>query len=343
MRYREDDPLGGHDPYSASKAARELVIGSYRAVRSWRRSASRLRPRARAMSSAAATGPRTGSFPTPCAPAGGRPLRVRARTRCGPGSTSSSRSSGYLALAQRLWERPALAGAYNFGPELGEAVKVRDLVELACAAYGNGAVDYGDGSEGPHKSGWLVLDAGKTESVLGFSQRWTLIEGVKRTMAWYRALCNAVRMHARFAWPTCRISRAVPRAPRRSGRGLPDSALQNGVLNSANATSPASRSETTGFALGHDTPANPSGCRVVGRRINRADVIEQSCASGPDVKAVRATRGNEDAVAARAIQFETFMLPVHARAPAQVDDDIERFACDASHQLVVVVRRGCWK
>jgi CDP-glucose 4,6-dehydratase len=95
--------------------------------------------------------------------------------------------SGYLVLAQRLWERPSLAGAYNFGPELGAAVKVRDLVELACAAYGNGAIDYGDGSEGPHESGWLVLDAGKTESVLGFAQRWTLIEGVKRTMAWYRA------------------------------------------------------------------------------------------------------------------------------------------------------------
>ena len=65
--------------------------------------------------------------------------------------------SGYLVLAQRLWERPALASAYNFGPELGEAVKVRELVELACAAYGNGAIDYGDGSEGPHESGWLVL------------------------------------------------------------------------------------------------------------------------------------------------------------------------------------------
>ena len=97
--------------------------------------------------------------------------------------------SGYLMLAQRLWEQPALAGAYNFGPELGEAVKVRDLVELACAAYGDGKVDYGDGSEGPHESGWLVLDAGKTESVLGFSQRWTLIEGVKRTMALVSRLC----------------------------------------------------------------------------------------------------------------------------------------------------------
>jgi len=117
----------------------------------------------------------------------GKTLRVRRPDAVRPWQHVLEPVSGYLVLARRLWEQPALAGAYNFGPELGEAVKVRDLVELACAAYGNGTVDYGDGSEGPHESGWLVLDAGKTESVLGLSQRWTLIEGVKRTMAWYRA------------------------------------------------------------------------------------------------------------------------------------------------------------
>ena len=95
--------------------------------------------------------------------------------------------SAYLVLAQRLWREPELAGAYNFGPELTGAVKVRDLVELACAAYGEGEVDYGDGSEGPHESEWLVLDAGKAESVLGLSPRWTLVTAIKRTMAWYRA------------------------------------------------------------------------------------------------------------------------------------------------------------
>ncbi len=64
---------------------------------------------------------------------------------------------------------------------------MRDLVELACAAYGDGEVDYGDGNEGPHESEWLVLDAGKAESVLGLSQRWTLVKAIQRTMAWYRA------------------------------------------------------------------------------------------------------------------------------------------------------------
>ena len=185
--HREDDPLGGHDPYSASKAASEMVIESYRQ--------SYLAEQPVAVASARAGNVIGGGdwsedrlIPDAVrAWQSGKTLRVRRPDAVRPWQHVIEPVSGYLVLAQRLWEQPSLAGAYNFGPELGEAVKVRDLVELACAAYGGSEVDYGDGSEGPHESGWLVLDAGKTESVLGFSQRWTLVEAVKRTMAWYRA------------------------------------------------------------------------------------------------------------------------------------------------------------
>jgi CDP-glucose 4,6-dehydratase len=185
--HREDDPLGGHDPYSASKAASEMVIESYRQ--------SYLAEKSVAVASARAGnviggGDWSGNRLVPDAVRAwqaGKTLQVRRPDAVRPWQHVLEPVSGYLVLARRLWEQPALAGAYNFGPELGEAVKVRDLVELACASYGSGAVDYGDYSEGPHESGWLVLDAGKTESVLGVSQRWTLIEGVKRTMTWYRA------------------------------------------------------------------------------------------------------------------------------------------------------------
>jgi len=185
--HREDDPLGGHDPYSASKAASEMVIESYRQ--------SYLAEQPVALASARAGNVIGGGdwsedrlIPDAVrAWQTDKTLLVRRPDAVRPWQHVLEPVSGYLVLAQRLWEQPSLAGAYNFGPELGEAVKVRDLVELACAAYGTGAADYGDGSEGPHESGWLVLDAGKTESVLGFAQRWTLIEGVKRTMAWYRA------------------------------------------------------------------------------------------------------------------------------------------------------------
>jgi CDP-glucose 4,6-dehydratase len=85
-----------------------------------------------------------------------------------------------------MWDQPTLTGAYNFGPDSGEVKIVRDLVELACAAYGEGTVDYGAGSDGPHETAWLALDAAKAESMLGVSPAWTLVEAVKRTMAWYR-------------------------------------------------------------------------------------------------------------------------------------------------------------
>ena len=190
--HREDDPLGGHDPYSASKAASEMVIESYRQ--------SYLAEQPVAVASARAGNVIGGGdwsedrlIPDAVrAWQAGKTLKVRRPDAVRPWQHVLEPVTAYLVLAQHLWARPELAGAYNFGPELHGAVKVRDLIELACAAHGEGTVDYGDGSEGPHESGWLVLDAGKAESVLGFSQHWPLIEGVKRTMAWYRAYSGGV-------------------------------------------------------------------------------------------------------------------------------------------------------
>jgi CDP-glucose 4,6-dehydratase len=185
--YREDDALGGHDPYSASKAASELVIASYRdaflaaqgvAVATARAgnvigggdwSDDRLIPDAiRAWQS-------------------GRVLEVRRPQAVRPWQHVLEPLAGYLTLAQKLWEQPALAGAYNFGPDTGDAVAVRDLVDLARAAYGMGEVHYGDGSEGPHESHWLSLENGKAKTVLGVTPKLTLVQTVERTMAWYRA------------------------------------------------------------------------------------------------------------------------------------------------------------
>ena len=64
---------------------------------------------------------------------------------------------------------------------------VRDVVELARTAYGEGDVHYGDGSSGPHETDWLGLDIAKARKVLGVSPTFTLVQAVTRTMAWYRA------------------------------------------------------------------------------------------------------------------------------------------------------------
>ncbi len=185
--YREDDALGGHDPYSASKAASEIVIASYRdaflaeqglAVASARAgnvigggdwSEDRIIPDAvRAWSSA-------------------QPLFVRNPQAIRPWQHVLEPVTAYLGLAQKLWLQPDLAGAYNFGPQTNAAATVREVVELAKGAFGRGEVRYGEGVHGPHEAGWLALEIAKARMVLGFSPKWDLAESVERTMAWYRA------------------------------------------------------------------------------------------------------------------------------------------------------------
>ncbi len=194
--HHEVDPLGGHDPYSASKAASEIVIESYRDAF--------LSVQGLAVASARAGNVIGGGdwsedrvIPDAVrAWRAGQALEVRRPEAVRPWQHVLEPLYGYLTLAHRLWDRPALAGSYNFGPDTGEAVAVRDLVELARAAYGEGEVRYGDASEGPHESAWLTLDIAKARNVLGVSPTLTLVQAVTRTMAWYRAHMDGGEAHA---------------------------------------------------------------------------------------------------------------------------------------------------
>ena len=188
--YRESDALGGHDPYSASKAASEIVISSYRdsyfaerdvAIASARAgnvigggdwSADRLIPDAvRAWQSGGCLDIR-------------RPEAVR------PWQHVLEPLFGYLSLAERLWDDRSKAGAYNFGPEPGEASSVRDVIELARQAFGSGEMRFGAEAVGLHEAGLLSLEIAKARAILKVRPRWPLRTSVERTMAWYRALSN---------------------------------------------------------------------------------------------------------------------------------------------------------
>lgn len=184
--YREDDALGGHDPYSASKAASELVIASYRdaflsaqglAVGSARAgnvigggdwAADRLVPDAvRCWQSGAVLAVR-------------RPQAIR------PWQHVLEPVSAYLRLAERLYHEPALAGAYNFGPRTHEIATVHQVVEQARHIYGEGQIQWGDGSDGPHEAHYLSLEIAQARATLGIRPRWDLDQAVTRTMTWYR-------------------------------------------------------------------------------------------------------------------------------------------------------------
>lgn len=184
--YRETDALGGHDPYSASKAASEIVIASYRdaflaqqgiAIASARAgnvigggdwSEDRLIPDAiRAWQT-------------------NQMLSIRHPKAIRPWQHVLEPLASYLDLAESLWQSPQLAGAYNFGPPTHEACTVKELIEQARSAYGQGTVLYGEQSDGPHEAGWLALETAKARVTLNSKPRWSLNESVHRTMDWYR-------------------------------------------------------------------------------------------------------------------------------------------------------------
>jgi CDP-glucose 4,6-dehydratase len=185
--YREDDAFGGHDPYSASKAASEMAIASYRDAFLWAQDVAVASARA---GNVIGGGDWSEDRIIPDAVRAwqaGQALEVRRPQAIRPWQHVLEPLAGYLTLVQALWQRPALAGSYNFGPESDGAMSVRDLIEMARAAYGKGAVRYGAGDEGPHESGWLSLDIAKARAALGVEPKLKLADAVNRTMAWYRA------------------------------------------------------------------------------------------------------------------------------------------------------------
>jgi CDP-glucose 4,6-dehydratase len=186
--YREDDALGGSDPYSASKAAADIVTTCYRQAF--------LAQQGVALASARAGNVIGGGdwsqdrlIPDAVrAWSAGDALQVRRPQAIRPWQHVLEPLAGYLSLAEKLWQAPELAGAYNFGPETHAAATVRQVIELARAAYAQGTVEWGDGSEGPHEAGWLALEIAKSRNTLGVLPRWDLKQSIARTMDWYREL-----------------------------------------------------------------------------------------------------------------------------------------------------------
>lgn len=116
----------------------------------------------------------------------GQTLHIRRPEAIRPWQHVLEPLAGYLVLAQQLTENPTLAGAYNLGPLPHEAATVREVIDLARAAYGKGLAEFGDGREGPHEAGWLALETAKARLNLGVTARWPLVEAISRTMWWYR-------------------------------------------------------------------------------------------------------------------------------------------------------------
>jgi len=188
--YREDDRLGGRDPYSASKACAELVVASYRA-------SFFSGPGAASISSTRAGNVIGGGdwakdrLVPDCARAlaAGQPIPVRSPRSVRPWQYVLEPLSGYLRLASRQWAEPmAYAEAWNFGPKLGTARSVGEIADHVVRSWGSGRwLNLSADSSVPHEAGLLQVDSAKAAKRLQWQPVYELHEGIQKTMDWYRA------------------------------------------------------------------------------------------------------------------------------------------------------------
>lgn len=200
--YREDDPLGGRDPYSASKACAEIAAEAYRcSFFQFSRGGIGLAT-ARAGNVIGGGDWATDRLvpDTIRALEAGVPLVLRNPSSVRPWQHVLEPLAGYLLLAESLYCDPArFSGAYNFGPSEGGEVSTSEIADLAVKVWGNGswkAAVPGEAHGAPHEARYLRLDAGKARQVLGWRPRLRLEQALEMTLSWYRESSKARDMFA---------------------------------------------------------------------------------------------------------------------------------------------------
>jgi CDP-glucose 4,6-dehydratase len=190
--YRETDSLGGYDPYSASKAATELVAAAYRQSFF---SLDKLAQHGVKIATARAGNVIGGGdwaidrlVPDAVRNlTSGRAIPLRNPDAVRPWQHVLDPLAGYLLLASQMLvcEQVSLCDAWNFGPLPGEDVPVSRLAELLIEAWGGGSwVDASHGEQ-PHEAGVLRLSIEKAISELGWMPRWGLRQAAQRAARWY--------------------------------------------------------------------------------------------------------------------------------------------------------------
>lgn len=189
--YVEGDPMGGHDPYSASKGCQELVTSSFRRAF--------LADAGIPVASARAGNVIGGGdwaedrlmVDLMLGAAADRPATIRNPDAVRPWQFVLEPLRGYLMLAQALVEqRSAMATAWNFGPAPSDAVPVRDVVARVTAAWPRARATFERPADAPHEAHLLMLDNGKAARDLGWTPVLTLDETIALTVGWYRVVAE---------------------------------------------------------------------------------------------------------------------------------------------------------
>lgn len=194
--YRENEPLGGYDPYSSSKACAELVTSAYR--RSFFETAGVAVASARA-GNVIGGGDWAHKRLVPDilrAFEQKRPVQIRNPTAIRPWQHVLDPLSGYLVLAQRLFGEDVYAEGWNFGPDDSDARSVEWIVLRLANMWGDDATWVLDDGRHAHEAIYLKLDISKARSRLGWNPRWGLLRALESTLDWHRAWRDGENMHA---------------------------------------------------------------------------------------------------------------------------------------------------
>lgn len=198
--YREDEPMGGYDPYSSSKGCAELVTAAYRNSYFNEKNATR--------HEAAIASARAGNV------IGGgdwaedrllpdivrafmrqQPVTIRRPDAVRPWQFVLEPLRGYLQLIELLWEQGGrYAEAWNFGPDEGDAKPVSWIADHLVTLWGGGTSWTRDGSTQPHEAGHLRLDCTKAKTRLDWHPKLSLSPALEWTVAWYKAHQNKTDM-----------------------------------------------------------------------------------------------------------------------------------------------------
>ena len=194
--YREEESMGGHDPYSNSKGCAELVVSAYRD--------SFLKAEGKAVASARAGNVIGGGdwasdrlVPDILrAVENNIPVTVRNPHAVRPWQHVLEPLSGYLLLAEKLYTQGQnFAEAWNLGPNDEDARTVQWVVEHMVNGWGRGSSWRQVDSEHLHEANYLKLDISKVKARLGWQPRWTLNEAIKQIINWHNAWIEGQDMH----------------------------------------------------------------------------------------------------------------------------------------------------
>ena len=195
--YREDEPMGGHDPYSNSKGCAELVSLAYR--KSFLKDAGIAMATARA-GNVIGGGDWAADRLVPDILRGlekREPVLIRNPHAIRPWQHVLEPLSGYLLLAERLYTQGQTdAEGWNFGPRDEDARPVQWIVEHLCGSWGDGASWTLQPGDHPHEAHFLKLDISKARQRLHWTPRWSLETALKHITEWHQAWLNSQDMRA---------------------------------------------------------------------------------------------------------------------------------------------------